>query len=304
MGSIPSGEQIELRRGGQRAVVVEVSGGVRSYEVDGDQLLDGYSVDEMCTGARGQLLVPWPNRLRDGHYEFEGTMYQVPLTEPAKHNAIHGFLRWESWAIGDRGDDWVVLDHMLHPREGYPFALQLRVEYRLADSGLTSTFTATNCGSLPCPYGMGAHPYLRVNAASIDECWLEAPAARYLPTDDQAIPVDVADVGGAAYDFRMRRQIRHTQLDTTFVVDGRDQDGRAWVRLDPGSEKAGVALWMDDQFPYYMLFTGDSLAESRRRRSLGVEPMTCAPNAFNSGKGLAVLAPGGAMTSSWGIAPI
>ncbi len=26
----------------------------------------------MCTGGRGQILAPWPNRLEDGTYEFAG----------------------------------------------------------------------------------------------------------------------------------------------------------------------------------------------------------------------------------------
>ena len=76
----PSGEQVEIRRDGHRAIIVEVSGGVRAYDVDGRSLVDGYAADEMCTGARGQLLVPWPNRLRDGRYEFDGETYQVPLS--------------------------------------------------------------------------------------------------------------------------------------------------------------------------------------------------------------------------------
>ena len=303
--SNPSGTQIELLHAGQRAIIVEISGGVRTYEVKGRALLDGYGPDEMCTGARGQLLVPWPNRLRDGRYEFDGTAYQVPLTEPAKRNAIHGFLRWESWAVADRGDDWVRLEHALRPREGYPFSLRLGVEYRLSETGLTATFTATNDGDRSCPYGLGAHPYLRVDAETINGCWLEAPGGQYLVEDDQAIPVGVADVDGSAYDFRARRQILQTKLDTTFVVSRREADGRAWVRLWPDGGATGVGLWMDDTYPYYMLFTGDSLPEaSQRRRSLGVEPMTCAPNAFASGEGLIVLAPGDATASRWGIAQV
>jgi aldose 1-epimerase len=53
-----------------------------------------------------------------------------------------------------------------------------------------------------------------------------------------------------------------------------------------------------------MLFTGDSLPDaSRRRGGLGVEPMTCAPNAFASGDGLRVLEPGESFSAAWGIAP-
>src|SRR5580765_126282 len=67
-----SGEQVEIEFGAQRSVVVEVGGGLRSYSIDGRDVLDGYRADEMCTSGRGQVLIPWPNRIRDGLYEFDG----------------------------------------------------------------------------------------------------------------------------------------------------------------------------------------------------------------------------------------
>ena len=62
----PSGKQFELAHGDQRAVVVEVGGGLRSYSAGGRELLDGYGADEMCASGRGQVLLPWPNRIEDG----------------------------------------------------------------------------------------------------------------------------------------------------------------------------------------------------------------------------------------------
>ncbi|MGH7721837.1 MAG: aldose 1-epimerase family protein [Candidatus Dormibacteria bacterium] len=304
-GLLPSGEQIDLRHEGHHAVIVEVSGGVRSYEVDGHALLDGYRAEAMCDGGRGQLLVPWPNRLRDGRYSFQGEEYEVPLSEPEKMNAIHGFLRWESWRPVERSSASVVMEHMLHPRAGYPFALRMAVEYRLEGDGLTSTVTASNVGDRPCPYGMGVHPYLRIAGGVVDDCWLESDAATYLVADQRGIPVDAASVADTAFDFRAGRRILDTVLDTAFTDLSRDAGGRAWVRLRRGRGEDGVGLWMDDRYPYCMLFTGDSLPEERRRRrSLAVEPMTCAPNALASGAGLVTLAPGQSLVSRWGISPL
>lgn len=301
----PSGEQIELRFRGHHAVIVEVSGGVRAYEVDGRPLLDGYNAGEMCSGARGQVLVPWPNRLRDGQYAFDGVRYQVPLTEPDKQNAIHGFLRWESWEVAERDADRVVMTHTLHPRDGYPFSLEMSIGYQLGPEGLASTVTATNVGDRPCPYGMGVHPYLRVEAESVDACWLEAPARTSLVPDARGIPIGRASIEATPLDFRTPRRIEDGQLDTAFTDLQRDGAGRAWVRLCNPDQSAGVALWMDEQYSYYMLFTGDSLPDAdRRRRSIGVEPMTCAPNAFASGEGLITLSPGQSAVSRWGISPL
>jgi aldose 1-epimerase len=302
---LPSGEQVELRCDGHHAVIVEVSGGVRSYEVDGRPLLDGYGAGEMATDGRGQLLIPWPNRLRDGRYSFGGADYQVPLSEPDKMNAIHGFVRWTSWRVARRGADSVVMEHTLHPRAGYPFTLRVSVRYRVSGDGLSSTVTATNVGERPCPYGMGAHPYLKVDTDTVEPCRLEAPGASWLTQDDRGIPTGSAGVDGTEYDFRSRRSILSTRLDTAYTDLHRDGAGRAWVRLWHPTEERGVGLWMDERYPYCMLFTGGTLPEpQRRRRSIAVEPMTCAPNAFASGAGLITLAPGESAVSSWGIAPL
>ena len=85
----PSGEQFEIAFAEHRAVAVEVGGGLRTYTVDGEDLIDGYGADEMATGGRGQVLIPWPNRLQDGSYEFDGRLHQLPLNEKEHSNAIH-----------------------------------------------------------------------------------------------------------------------------------------------------------------------------------------------------------------------
>lgn len=115
----PSGQQIPIARGDQRATVVAVGGGLRSYIAGGLELLDGYAEGEPSTAARGQLLIPWPNRLRDGVYTFDTETYQLPLSEPEKHNAIHGLVRWADWTVADRAEDRVVMAHTLHPQDGW-----------------------------------------------------------------------------------------------------------------------------------------------------------------------------------------
>jgi aldose 1-epimerase len=304
VGTPPSGEQVHLRSGVHHAVIVEVGGGIRAYDVDGRDLLDGYGEDQMCTGGRGQLLVPWPNRLRDGRYTFDGATHQLPISEPERMNAIHGLLRWQSWRVAERGEDRVVMEHTLHPRVGYPFALHMAVAYQLSDAGLTSTVTATNIGDRPCPYGMGAHPYLHVAADTVDVCWLESSAAKSLIADERGIPVDVAGVEATGLDFRRRRQVGAIRLDHAFTEMERDAAGRAWVRLWDEYQARGVGLWMDERYRYCMLFSGDTLPAPQRRRSLAVEPMTCAPNAFASGDGLITLAAGESVISMWGITPL
>jgi aldose 1-epimerase len=297
--------QIELRCAEHAVTIVEVGGGIRRYTLGDWNVLDGYGEDEMCSGARGQCLVPWPNRLRDGRYRFQDEEYQVPLSEPEKHNAIHGFVRWARWEVVSRGEREVVMRHLLHPRAGFPFALLVELEYRLSPEGLTVRTTATNVGAQPCPYGAGAHPYLTVGEDRIDTALLAAPGRRWMPTDDQGIPTRVLPVEGTPYDFTAARPIGSTRLDTGFTNLARDARGRASVELASADGRRTVSLWMDEAYRYLMLFTGDSLPDpTQRRRSLGVEPMTCAPNAFQSKEGLRILQPGESFTSTWGIRPV
>src|SRR3954471_23132701 len=110
----PSGRQFEIAADGQRAIVVEVGGGVRSYSHDDRDVLDGYPEDAICDGARGTPLIPWPNRLEDGSYQFGGESLQLDLSEPEKQNAIHGLLRWQAWEAVEQASDRVTMGIRLH----------------------------------------------------------------------------------------------------------------------------------------------------------------------------------------------
>lgn len=284
--------------------MVEVGGGLRTYGFADWDVLDGYGVGERCTEARGQPLIPWPNRLADGRYTWEGDEHQLALTEPARHNAIHGLVRFVNWTVADQRPHAVRMEHVLHPQDGYPFALELAIEYTLRSDGLSVRTSATNAGAQPCPYGAGAHPYVTVGPGLIDSASLRIPASKWLHTDDRAIPDGLRQVQGSSYDFRHGRRLGDTQLDTAFAELDRDADGLARIVLTADDHAREVAVWMDRGYRYAMAFTGDSLpAPERRRRSLGVEPMTCAPNAFRSGDGLTTLSPGESHETARGIGP-
>jgi aldose 1-epimerase len=297
----PSGEQFAIAAGDQRATIVEVGGGIRAYGIADRPVLQSYEVGAMCDAAHGTPLVPWPNRLADGRYSFEGTDHQLGLTEPAKHNAIHGLLRWRSWHAADHQPHRVVMAIRLHPMPGYPFALDVEVGYALSDNGLTVTTTATNIGDSPCPYGSGQHPYLSPGAGLIDECRLTIGAATRVLTDDaRQLPAGTEPVDGTPFDFRCGRKLGAQRLDAAFTGLDRDRDGLAWAGMT-GLDGRTAWLWADRSYQFLEIFSGDTLAPDRRRRGLGVEPMTCAPNAFRTGQGLLRLAPGESARSSWGV---
>ena len=300
---LPSGRQVTIGHGEQRLIVVEVGGGIRRFTVGGEDVIDGYGADEMCQSGRGQLLLPWPNRLAEGTYEFDGVTLHTPLSEAEHGNAIHGLTRFANWRLAEQSIDRAALTYRLHPQAGYPFLLDLRVEYHLDDAGLRVTMTATNRGDRRCPYGAGAHPYLRLGTDSgrVDDWTLKVPAATRLETDDRGIPVRRRPLDATTFDFRQPRPIGAAVLDTGFTDLQPGADGRAAVEVGDTRTGRQVQLWVDEGFSFLMVFTGDTVPEARRRRGLAVEPMTCAPNAFRSGEGLQVLEPGQSTTATWGI---
>ncbi|HUY09781.1 MAG TPA: aldose 1-epimerase family protein [Candidatus Dormibacteraeota bacterium] len=296
----PSGEQFEISWGDQRATVVEVGGGIREYFAGDRPVLDPYPLDASCDGAHGAPLIPWPNRLADGRYRFDGVDYQLALTEPEKHNAIHGFLRWRPWSVTDHQQSQVTMGTRLFPLQGFPFLLDVRVAYTLSKAGLMVQTTATNLGDRHCPFGAGQHPYLSAGPGLLDDCSLELVASTRIITDQlRQLPVGSEPVQDTAYDFRSKTSLGSLQIDYAFTGLARDSSGRAWARLT-GADGRRAELWVDESYPIIEIYTGDTLAPHRRRRGLGTEPMTCPPNAFQSGEGLIRLQPGHAVTTTWG----
>lgn len=300
MTAPPSGEQFEISSGEHRATIVEVGGGVREYEVDGRPVLQSYPLDRISDGAHGSPLIPWPNRLADGRYSFGGKEYQVDLTEPTKNNAIHGFFLWRPWQAIEHEEDRVLMTNRLHPMPGYPFSLDLSVEYGLGGDGLCVTTTAKNAGDVTCPYADGQHPYLSPGTGLIDDCTLQLPGRTRIDTDPvRQLPTGLEPVAGTPFDFTYPRTVGPIKIDFAFTDLDRDADGRAWTRLR-GPDGASAEIWVDESYPYVETYTADTLSVDRVRRGLGTEPMTCAPDGFNSGEGLIRLEPGESATCSWG----
>ncbi|MDQ6641536.1 MAG: aldose 1-epimerase family protein [Actinomycetota bacterium] len=295
----PSGDQHAIEGGRYRAVVTECGATLRSLSCEGRELIQGHGEHEMCSGARGQLLVPWPNRVRDGAWSFQGRALQLGLSEPARHNASHGLVRWASWSPVGESASAVTLGYRLLAQSGYPWTLDLAAGFALGDDGLTVTMGALNRSGSPAPYACGAHPYLTSGSDHVDDDELTLPgAARLLTDDERKLPIGRDPVEGTPYDFRSGRRIGDTVLDHAFTGLSRGDDGRVRVSLRSPSG-AGVELWADERFGWLQAYTGDD--QPAPRTALAVEPTTAPPDAFNSGEDLVVLAPGQVFEATWGI---
>lgn len=296
----PSGNQYEISFEDQSATVVEVGGGVRQYKVGTRDVLDPYPINAICDGAHGTVLVPWPNRLEDGSYRFNGEQFQLDITEPSKNNAIHGFLRWWPWQLRNQSHSVVTMGARIYPRSGYPFALDIEVSYELGRSGLVVTTKASNIGDKTLPYGTGQHPYLSPGSGLIDQCTLTLQAGtRILTENDRQLPSGSEPVQGTKYDFSMGKKLGSITLDYPFRDLTRDSNGKAWIKL-LGTDNLSANLWVDENYKLIEVYTGDTLSPARRRRGLGAEPMTCPPNALRSGEDLITIEPGDTFICQWG----
>jgi len=294
----PTGDQYEINFQEQRAVITEVGATLRVYSVDDRDVVSGFAEDTVQDG-RGNQLLPWPNRIRDGKYNFDGVPQQLALTEADRRNAIHGLVRHVVWDLINLTADAVTQRVRLYPQPGWPGILEASITHSLSSDGLEVEVSATNIGSTPIPFGYGAHPFFTVGEETVDDIVLELPAASYLEVDDRLLPLRVSPVEGTEKDFREPSPLGKVSLDSAFTDLIRGADGRARVKLSRGDRYA--ELWVDETMGWLQVFSGNE----RRDIALAVEPMSCGPDAFNpgpTGADLIVLQPGESFLGRWGIA--
>ena len=282
----PTGQQWRIGHGRQEVVVCEVGATLRAYTVGQAAVLDGFAADEWSHSGRGQVLAPWPNRLADGRYEYNGVRAQAALDEPERRNAIHGLVRWMPWTLQTRHQNQLSLRLQLHPSPGYPFSLLLELEYHVGREGLTVTTRAQSLEEGPIPFGIGFHPYLTAGPETVDGAILQVPARHTLDMDERGLPTGaLTPVEGTDRDFTTARFVGPAVLDTAYTTLERGADGLARATLDAPGGVNGATLWVDEAFPYLMVYTGDTLGEvQRRRRAVALEPMTCPPTRCAPGR--------------------
>jgi aldose 1-epimerase len=292
----PTGEQIDLVAGATRAVVTEVGAGLRALAVDGHARVEGFDAGSTPPMGAGGVLVPWPNRIAGARFTWRGREHALEVTEPARGHAIHGLLRHEPWAVVDRAEDAVTLAAEVAASSGWPGPLHVETTYTVAPAGLTVVHAMTNTGVDEVPAGLGTHPYLRAGDADPTGCTLTVAADRVVDADEAMIPTGVRPVTPDE-DLREGRRVGDLALDTCFGA-APGPDGVLGVLAAPDGR--ATALWADPAVRWVQVFTPDDLAG--RGRAVAVEPMTCPPDAANSGTDLHVLAPGETWTVRWGIA--
>ncbi|WES64353.1 aldose 1-epimerase family protein [Microbacter sp. GSS18] len=316
MPRIPaSGVQHTLRAGPYEAVIASVGASLRSLQHDGRGLVVSFDVDELRPDYRGATLAPWPNRVVDGRYSFRGQTYELPLTERGRGHALHGLASWLDFHVTGAKPDRVTLTATIEPQAGYPWRVDVETTFSLGPDGLTQSVRGRNRSESPAPWGTAPHPYLSTGASSLDECTLDLPASQVLlVSDDRLIPSALRPVDGepaGRFDYRAPRPIGRARIDHAYTGLIRSDSGAAEVTLT-ATDGSGVVMAWDSACPWVQIHTADlpdGPAQAGHRIGLAVEPMTCAPDAYNDANydfdtALIELAPGETAEASWRIAAV
>jgi aldose 1-epimerase len=296
---------------GESATIAALGANVRGLELGTEHgrplpVILGYETpEELLEGqwSRGTKLIPFPNRIRDGRYQFGGKELQLPINFPSQHHAIHGLLRKEVLSPGaiEAGEKSgsVVLDFDFGGRfPGYPFDLHVSVRHTLSEGGFRVRTLAENRGDRPLPFGDGWHPYFRFgDSAEVNNWRISIPAGARVAMDDRLIPTgSLIPVEGTEYDFREGRTIGSLVLDDVYT-NLESRGGVVETELFNDEMDATIRVWQDSRYGYLVIFTppGDN------RNCVAIEPMTCNTNAFNNRQGLTILEPGDTFEGEYGV---
>jgi len=272
-----------------------------NMEVQGQKtnILDSYSTPaqlEKKDYFKGSFLLPYPNRLKDGKFEYLGKNYQFPINNPDTQNSLHGFDDFYKMSIKniDLNEEYASIS-LFNAYKGqnpaYPFPFNFTITYTLSGyNELECTIHLYNPNSYSIPIGFGWHPYFRLND-NVNELELELPTSKLVQIDNRMLPTGKLT---AYHSFTESNLIGDTALDNCFKLP-KHQD-IASVKLTSKALQTQITYWQEaDKFPFYQIFTPP------QRKSVAIEPMTCNVDAFNNKDGLLILAAGERFAGKFGI---
>ena len=290
----PTGTQIHLQRGAVTAQIAQVGASLRSLTVGGVGLVPPYPLGEPTPSCSGVVLAPWPNRVRDGRWDDEGTVRQLAITEPKLNNASHGLLRFATYEAS-QGESCAKLRATIVPQTGWPYELGTSVTYTLTDAGISVEHVLENRSDAAVPVAVGTHPFVTIDDVDPHDLVLTVPAATQFEVDDRMLPTGTT---AAPAELRDGVRLGDTVLDTGFTDLARDADGRVRHTL-AAPDGRSVTLWQGEGFDFVQVYTTTSYPD--QPLAVAIEPMTAPADALNSGLGIRRLLPGESWTLHWGI---
>lgn len=292
---------IQLQFGDYLAVIRKHGGGLNSLRFKGRDLVEPFELGSP-NRYRGDVLAPWPNRIRDGKYLVDNKTYTVPINEIIRQTSLHGLVNNLDWNVKDESDKHVELEVELSESIAYPSSLLFTVRYELSDNGLGIEIRATNSGTSRAPYGVSIHPYLIADVSEkVDQWTLTMNSSEVLAVDEiRLLPTRLCDASELDFDFQTGSIIGNRFIDHAFKVD--KAKPRSISLVSQGG--LGVKMAFGESSNWIQIHTADREGGSDARRCLAVEPMSCPPDAFNSNIDLVWLNPEESTKSDWRISGI
>jgi aldose 1-epimerase len=269
------------------AVISTEGAALIGLSVDNFNLIEPNTRDGLYAG---KILAPWPNRIKDGKYTFNKKDYQLPINEVSKNNSLHGLVANCQWEVIFQDQSKVTLQYLLNQSDIYPGKLQLQVSYEIIEQGVEISVLSENIGDISAPYGVSIHTYLVAGAAvKNNELLLQLPSDQFLEVDaERLLPIKLQPVTGTNFDFISLKKISDLFSDHAFKYSS---DYPRSISL-LNAEGQGAEVIFDDQSKWIQIHTADRDLQADSRMAVAIEPMTCPPDAFNSGIDLIVLEPG------------
>lgn len=260
-------------------------------------ILDSYeSVNDTNAkaGYKSHFLLPFPNRMKDGKYTFDGKDYQFPVNDTTTNNNLHGFLETIPMEIiHEEATDnhaFVELKGRFEGLEYYPFPFDFYVKYTLTNSELIIQTKIKNTGKTAMPIGFGWHPYFRLDTKKVDDLKMQFPDCQIIESDNRMMPTGRTN---EYPNFVTLTKIGNTSLDNCFILNNSDKE-KATITLK--SESTTLKIWQQtNTFPYFQVYTPE------HRQSIAIEPMTCNVDAFNNKNGLWILENGEERQMEFGV---
>ena len=280
-------KNVTISTSGVSAIISTEGAALIGLAVDNFDLIEPNTRDGLYAG---KILAPWPNRIKDGKYSFNKKNYQLPINEVSKNNSLHGLVANSLLEITFQNHSKVILKYLLDQPAIYPGKLQLQVTYEIIESGIEITVLSENVGGISAPYGVSIHTYL-VAGESVknNELFLQIPADQFLEVDaERLLPIKLQPVTGTNFDFIDSKKISDLFIDHAFKYSS--DYSRSISLLN--AEGQGAEVIFDDQSKWIQIHTADRDLQGDSRMAVAIEPMTCPPDAFNSGIDLIVLEPG------------
>lgn len=300
-----TGHQFTISHGDYVAVVTELGAVLRKLTYQGHDVIAPFDENTPAPSCSGELLVPYPNRIEDGVYTFEGVTYELPIDEHDRQNAIHGYGYRSYWTLENLDESTVTLSWRVPNMAGYPFDVIVSATYTLDDRGLTVTVNAYNNGDTNAPWALAIHPWLANGFAGygdeIDDhnaqCTLMLPADTHVTVNDRLLPTGTEPVDGTKYDFRTPMTLDQQPYDDAWTDVHHDAQGMA-TAVFTRPDGMVIEVGGDETITSFQVCTGTGFPAPTHPAGVAVEPQTAYANAFNTGNELITIKPGETSTTT------